>query len=183
MTSEWSWIGKDLVGSGCDLIWRYCLGISLEGVRKTKKNSIGTAGRRGRESNPRPPDYDLRVLTTRPRWRGWSGYCRSSHYWAHKRMQVFMWSACNCWPIWTKNGNQKWNVLPTSVKLHNTKYDNSSSRSRAIAYGQTGGGGQQTDVVKLTGAFLQLLVANTPKLTQKNNCVKRINTLNGLHNW
>jgi hypothetical protein len=36
MIGEWWWIGKDLVGSGRDLIVRYYPGIRLEGLRKTK---------------------------------------------------------------------------------------------------------------------------------------------------
>jgi hypothetical protein len=58
---------KDLVGSDRGLILRYYPGIRLEGLRKTTKNSIKTAGRRGRESSPELPGYEAGVLTTRPR--------------------------------------------------------------------------------------------------------------------
>jgi hypothetical protein len=52
MISEWWWIGKELVGSGRDLNFRYYLGIRLEGPRKTTKNSIRIAGRRGPSIEP-----------------------------------------------------------------------------------------------------------------------------------
>jgi hypothetical protein len=37
MLSEWWWIGKYLLGSGSGLILRYCPGIRLEGLRKSKR--------------------------------------------------------------------------------------------------------------------------------------------------
>jgi len=47
-----------LVGSGRGLILRYYPGIRLEGLRKTTKTSIRIAGRRGRDLNPGPPEYE-----------------------------------------------------------------------------------------------------------------------------
>jgi len=46
-------------------ILRYYPGIRLEGLRKTTKTSIRIAGRRGRDSNPGPPEYEAGVLTTK----------------------------------------------------------------------------------------------------------------------
>jgi hypothetical protein len=57
----------DLVGSGRGLILRYYLGIRLEELKKKLKPSIRIAGRQGRESNPGNPEYDVGVLTNRPR--------------------------------------------------------------------------------------------------------------------
>jgi hypothetical protein len=60
-----------LKGSGMKRSWlnfKVSSGIHLKGVRKTTKNSIRIAGRRGRESNPGPPNYEAVVLTT-PRQR------------------------------------------------------------------------------------------------------------------
>jgi hypothetical protein len=54
---------KDLVGSGHDLILRYSPGIRLEGLRKTTK-PLRIGGRRGRDLNPVPPEYEVGVLTT-----------------------------------------------------------------------------------------------------------------------
>jgi hypothetical protein len=47
-------------------VLRYYPGIRLEGPRKTSKPSIRIAGRRGRDLNPGPPEYEG-VLATRPR--------------------------------------------------------------------------------------------------------------------
>jgi hypothetical protein len=62
MTSEWWWIGKDLVGSGRGLILRYYPGISLDGLSKTTKPCDNSRSS-GQESNPVPPDYEAGVLT------------------------------------------------------------------------------------------------------------------------
>jgi hypothetical protein len=66
--SDWWWIGKDLVGTGRDLILRYYPGIHLEGLKKSKKNlNQDSRSPGGREENPGPPEYEVGVLTTRPR--------------------------------------------------------------------------------------------------------------------
>jgi hypothetical protein len=46
---------------------RYYTDIRLEGLRKTTKTSIRTAVCRGRESKAGPPEYEVGVLSTRPR--------------------------------------------------------------------------------------------------------------------
>jgi hypothetical protein len=61
--SECWWIGKDLVGSGCGLILRCDPVISLDGLRKTTKNSIRIAGRQSWNLNPGPPEYDAVFYT------------------------------------------------------------------------------------------------------------------------
>jgi hypothetical protein len=43
---------------------RYYAGISLEELIKTMNTSISIASRRGRDSSPEPPEYDVGVLTT-----------------------------------------------------------------------------------------------------------------------
>jgi hypothetical protein len=55
-----------MVASGCALILRYYPGIRLDGLRKTTKTSIRIGGRRGRDLNPGPPEYEAGVLPTRP---------------------------------------------------------------------------------------------------------------------
>jgi hypothetical protein len=52
-----------LVGSGRGIILKYYPGIRLEGLRRTTKTSIRIAGRRGRDMNPGPPEYEAGVLT------------------------------------------------------------------------------------------------------------------------
>jgi hypothetical protein len=42
-------------------------GIRLEGLRKTTKTLNQYTQSPGRESNPKPPEYEIGVLTTRPR--------------------------------------------------------------------------------------------------------------------
>jgi hypothetical protein len=58
MTCEWRWIGKDLVGSGHDLILRYYPGIRLEGLKKTTKNLNQDS--RWPESRFEPGTYGIR---------------------------------------------------------------------------------------------------------------------------
>jgi hypothetical protein len=53
----------ELVGSCRGLILKYCSGIRQERLRKSRKTSIRIAGRRGRESNPEPLEYEAGVLT------------------------------------------------------------------------------------------------------------------------
>jgi hypothetical protein len=50
---------------------KYYAGIYLEGLRETTKTSMRIAGLRGRESNPRRTEYEVGVLTTRPRRSIW----------------------------------------------------------------------------------------------------------------
>jgi hypothetical protein len=45
---------------------RYYPGICLEGLKKRRKTSIRITGRRSRDLNPGPPEYDAGVLTTLP---------------------------------------------------------------------------------------------------------------------
>jgi hypothetical protein len=56
---------QGLIGSGRGLILRYYVGIRLEGLRKPTYTSTRIAGRRGRESNPEPPEYQVGVLIFR----------------------------------------------------------------------------------------------------------------------
>jgi hypothetical protein len=56
-----------LVESGRGLILGCYPGIRLEELRKTTITSIRIAGLWDRESNPRPPEYEVGVLITRPR--------------------------------------------------------------------------------------------------------------------
>jgi hypothetical protein len=58
--------GMDFVGVGRGLILRYYPGIRLAGLLKTTK-SLNKAGRRGRDLNPGPPEYEAGVLDTLPR--------------------------------------------------------------------------------------------------------------------
>jgi hypothetical protein len=46
---------------------RYYAGIRLDKLNKPQKTTISIAGRRGRDQNPEPPEYEAGVLTTRPR--------------------------------------------------------------------------------------------------------------------
>jgi hypothetical protein len=66
---EWRWIARDLVGHSRDLILRHYLGIRLVGLRKTTKNSNGIAGRRGRNLNPGPLEYEWLLINRRRRSR------------------------------------------------------------------------------------------------------------------
>jgi hypothetical protein len=67
LISEWwkNWKGFGRKRSWRDL--RYYPGTRLEGLSKTMKTSIRIAGRRGRDINPRSPEFEARVLTTRQR--------------------------------------------------------------------------------------------------------------------
>jgi hypothetical protein len=52
------------------LLWpnvRYYPGTGLEGLRKITKNLSHDSRSPGRVFNPRPPEYEAGVLTTRPR--------------------------------------------------------------------------------------------------------------------
>jgi hypothetical protein len=64
MTSEWWWIGKDLVWSDHGLILRYNPGLAWRYWGKSRETSARTAGRRGRHLNPGPSEYEAGVLTT-----------------------------------------------------------------------------------------------------------------------
>jgi hypothetical protein len=59
-------IGKDSEGSGRGLILRYYPRIHLKGLRKTTKNLNQDSWSPGQDLNPRPPEYESGVLTTRP---------------------------------------------------------------------------------------------------------------------
>jgi hypothetical protein len=54
-------------GSGHGLIFRYYSGIRLEGLRGTTKNLSQDSKSLDRDLNPGPPEYQVGVLTTRPR--------------------------------------------------------------------------------------------------------------------
>jgi hypothetical protein len=60
---EWR-IGKNVEGSGRGPVLRYYPGICLEGLRKTTKNLSQNNQFPGRDFNPGPPEYEIRVLTT-----------------------------------------------------------------------------------------------------------------------
>jgi hypothetical protein len=60
-------IGKDLEVSDLGLIVRLYPGIRLDGLRKTTKSRSQDKRSPGRDLNPRPPEYEAGVLTTRPR--------------------------------------------------------------------------------------------------------------------
>jgi hypothetical protein len=64
--SEW-WIGKDLEGSGHDLILRYYPGICLEGLRKTMKTLRQDSQSLSQDLNLGFPDHKAGVVTTWPR--------------------------------------------------------------------------------------------------------------------
>jgi hypothetical protein len=77
MISEIWWIRNDLIGSGYGLILRYYYGIFLEGLKKTTKTWVKTAGRRHRDVNPAPHEYGG-VLSTLPRCSVWE---MEGHIW------------------------------------------------------------------------------------------------------
>jgi hypothetical protein len=62
MMMNWKGFGSKRSWPNCKVLSR-----NLEGLKKTTKTSIRVAGRRGPESNPGPPEYEVGVLTTRPR--------------------------------------------------------------------------------------------------------------------
>jgi hypothetical protein len=62
MMTNWKGFGT----GGCDLILGHCPSIRLERLRQTTKNLIRMSGRQCPESNPKPPEYEVGVLTTRP---------------------------------------------------------------------------------------------------------------------
>jgi hypothetical protein len=64
--SEWR-IGKDLEGSGSGLVLSYCAEIRLEEMKNATNNFIQYSLSEGRNFNPGAPEYEARVLTTRPR--------------------------------------------------------------------------------------------------------------------
>jgi hypothetical protein len=67
MISKW-WIGKDIEGSGRCLILKYYPGIYLEVLEKNhKKTSVRDIRYRGRDLNPRQPEYETEMLNTRRR--------------------------------------------------------------------------------------------------------------------
>jgi hypothetical protein len=82
--SEW-WIGKDLEGSGRDLICRNCPGIRLEGLRKTAKNLSQDSQSSSWYLNPGPPEYKAGVLTIRSR-RSVRGGGGNYNYMRHKNL-------------------------------------------------------------------------------------------------
>jgi hypothetical protein len=61
------WTGKDLEGSGGCLILRYYPGIRLEGLRETTRNLCQDCRSPIRDLNSRTPEYEARVLISRPR--------------------------------------------------------------------------------------------------------------------
>jgi hypothetical protein len=60
-----SYVNDELKGLGKKRLWTKFK--VLEGLRKATKPSTRIAGRRGPESNPEHPEYEVGVLTTRPR--------------------------------------------------------------------------------------------------------------------
>jgi hypothetical protein len=57
-------------GFGSKQSWpnlRYYARIRLERLRTTRKNTINTAGRQGRDLNPGPPEYEVGMLIALPR--------------------------------------------------------------------------------------------------------------------
>jgi hypothetical protein len=62
-TSEWCWIGKDLVGNSRGLMLMYY----LWGAEEDCENLNQVSRSPGPILNPRPPEYKAGVLTTRPR--------------------------------------------------------------------------------------------------------------------
>jgi hypothetical protein len=68
MTTNWWWIGNELVGTGSGVILRKYPGISLEVLRKI--TIILSQDRRfpgPKKSNPGPPEYKVVMLTARIR--------------------------------------------------------------------------------------------------------------------
>jgi hypothetical protein len=61
VTSEW-WIGKDLVGSGRNLILRHYPDILVEVLRKPTKNLDQDSRSLGPDLNPGPSEYEARLL-------------------------------------------------------------------------------------------------------------------------
>jgi hypothetical protein len=57
-------VGKDVEGSGRDLLLRYCPSIFLEELRKATKNLSQDSRSAGRDLNPGPPEYEARLSTT-----------------------------------------------------------------------------------------------------------------------
>jgi hypothetical protein len=102
--SEWWWIGKDLVESGHGLILRYCPGMRLEGLRKTKKNVKQDSWSPGprfetRTSRIRSRSLDhLTMMFGEPAWFFPLGPSQKPHVWNSCGTEVSM--AINWTGLW-----------------------------------------------------------------------------------